>query len=282
MSNNDGRLSWEFAARNHNRSKCFRHITKTDFRKSLSRELLLAIGDVKGKNVLQPFCNDGRELCGLLQLGAASCVGVDYSEPSIEWARNTVLGCLPNVIRFDNANVFSWLPAMQEQFDLIVITEGSLSWVPNLRVLFSYLHDRLSINGRLVIFEFHSNTRCLNCRGVKVRPPVGGGRRTLHRSGIIDYVGDGKRCVWWTPTRKSVGVYVNKFPIYEFSWAEKDVVEAVRLQGLRIDSYSTFPYVIREAIIPRMILKTKTQFWINGSFQPLMYALVARSGLQER
>lgn len=106
--------------------------------------------DVQGKAVVQLCCNNGRELMSVKKLGAGRCVGVDNSERFIEQARQLAqasgLAC-----EFVCANVLDLASDNDDAFDIVYITIGALTWIPDLEAFFGVVHRLLKPGGHLFI-----------------------------------------------------------------------------------------------------------------------------------
>ncbi|MCK4572920.1 MAG: methyltransferase domain-containing protein, partial [candidate division Zixibacteria bacterium] len=92
---------------------------------------LLTKLDLNGKRVAQVCCNNGRETISLVNMGAVSAVGFDISDAAIKEAQE--LASIANVdCRFVRTDAYDIGPEWNNQFDLIYISIGAISWMPNL------------------------------------------------------------------------------------------------------------------------------------------------------
>ena len=153
------RSSWEVTAALHQESQLPRLLaafedpgfTTLD---EVETAVYAAVG-LEGKRVLQPCCNNGRELLSLVRLGAAGGVGVDLASGNLDAAQRLArVAGLQDVVRFVQADVLE-LPETLGRFQLAVITVGALGWLPRLRPLFDGIAARLDPGGHLVIYEMH-------------------------------------------------------------------------------------------------------------------------------
>ncbi|MNI12725.1 bifunctional 3-demethylubiquinone-9 3-methyltransferase/ 2-octaprenyl-6-hydroxy phenol methylase [compost metagenome] len=119
------------------------HITRT----------LLQLG-LHGKNVAQLCCNNGREVLSMVNLGAQSGTGFDISDSAIEeaqeLAKTSGLPCT-----FVRTDVYDIDSIHSNQYDLIYISIGALTWLPDLHKFFSIASTLLKKDGALVIYEIH-------------------------------------------------------------------------------------------------------------------------------
>lgn len=102
------RQSWNAATRAHNTHKTeqipfFRQGGTTLFEEE--RRLL---GDLTGVRVAHLMCNAGQDTLGLVQLGAASVIGVDISDVAIT-AAEELTAAVGAPATFVRADVYDWL-----------------------------------------------------------------------------------------------------------------------------------------------------------------------------
>jgi ubiquinone/menaquinone biosynthesis C-methylase UbiE len=120
---------------------------------SYETEKLLQIG-VKGKSVAQLACNNGRELLSIKNMGAGRCVGFDIAEEFIKQAE-----ALNQAAQFDcefvTSNILEIPERYNQQFELIYISIGVLSWMPDLNAFFAVVARLLKPQGHLMIYEMH-------------------------------------------------------------------------------------------------------------------------------
>ena len=116
-------------------------------------EILLSIG-LENQSVAHLCCNNGRELLSIKYLGAGRCVGFDFSEAFLEQARELCataqLDC-----EFIKSDAFEIPEGYHNQFDIVVITIGTLCWMPELGEFFEIIEKLLKPQGRLFVYEMH-------------------------------------------------------------------------------------------------------------------------------
>lgn len=123
----------------------------------IDRNLIKKIRELKleGKNVAHIQTNNGRELISLLRVsGAKLGVGFDISDEAIGEARELSEIAGENAI-FECVNIFDIDKKYNEFFDMIYITEGSLSWLPDMNKYFSVMSRILKKGGSILISEIH-------------------------------------------------------------------------------------------------------------------------------
>lgn len=109
---------------------------------------------IKGKDVAQICCNNGRELISYKRMGAARCVGFDGSQKFIDQARELANAASLNV-EFICTNVYDIRETDSGQFDILIVTIGVLNWMPDLMQFFAILQKLIIPGGALFIYESH-------------------------------------------------------------------------------------------------------------------------------
>lgn len=111
--------------------------------------------DLKGKNVAQLCCNNGRELLSVKNLfGAGRCVGFDISDAFLDQARalNEAAGL---DAEFVQGSVLEIGEEFSGQFDLVYVTIGALGWLPDLEAFMRVVSRLLRPGGKVLIYEMH-------------------------------------------------------------------------------------------------------------------------------
>jgi len=115
---------------------------------------------IGGKEVAQLCCNNGRELLSMITLGAKSGVGFDISDEAIDEARE-----LAEISKLDasfvRTNVLEIGDDYNNAFDLIYISIGAMTWLPDLETFFQIVARMLRDDGILLIYEQHPFTNML-------------------------------------------------------------------------------------------------------------------------
>lgn len=111
-----------------------------------------AAGAVTGRRILHLACSNGEESLAWARLGA-DVTGVDFSSGAIEIARQNAdrLGLRASFLVADMYD----LPSNLLNFDMIYLGWGSLTWAPDLPLLFADLTYRLRPGGILLIHDGH-------------------------------------------------------------------------------------------------------------------------------
>lgn len=109
---------------------------------------------IKDKDIVQLCCNNGLELLSLKRMGANRCLGIDIADEAISDAKSRAsrFGIDAEFLR---SSVYEIPEAFDNSFDLVYITIGALTWLPDLKAFFRATWRLLRPNGRLYIYEQH-------------------------------------------------------------------------------------------------------------------------------
>ncbi|WP_100804319.1 class I SAM-dependent methyltransferase [Ulvibacter sp. MAR_2010_11] len=120
---------------------------------SLHSYELEALGAITGKSVLHLQCHFGQDTLSLSRMGA-KCTGVDISEVAISLAGklNTELHL---DARFVCCNVLDTSLYIEETFDIVITSYGTIGWLPDLKPWAQMISERLKPGGMFYIVEFH-------------------------------------------------------------------------------------------------------------------------------
>jgi ubiquinone/menaquinone biosynthesis C-methylase UbiE len=215
---------------------------------------LMALG-VAGKDVAQLCCNNGRELLSVKNLGAGNCVGFDGAEGFVEQARELAaagdLAC-----EFVCSDVYEIPADFDSSFDLVTITIGVLSWMPDLPGFLAVAARLLRPGGAVFIYEQHPILDMIE--PAKADEPVAWDYSYFRREPFVeldglDYYGG--------------GTYESK-PLTSFHYTLSDVIMAGLACGLFVEHIEELPGHISNA-------------WYNVEHQgpalPMSYTLVLRN-----
>jgi SAM-dependent methyltransferase len=113
----------------------------------------LAALDLRGRRVVQPGCNNARELLSMASFGAVPALGIDQSPAFLAQGAQlaAAAGLAPRLLE---ADLYA-LPAGLGRHDLCLITIGVLGWMPDLGRFFEIVAGLLEPGGQLVIYETH-------------------------------------------------------------------------------------------------------------------------------
>lgn len=120
---------------------------------SLNEIELELFGDLNGKSVLHLQCHFGQDTISLSQLGAKA-VGVDLSDNAIDNARK--IAAEMNVdTTFICCDVYELPEHLDQQFDLVFTSYGTIGWLPDLDKWAQVVARFLKPGGTFVFVEFH-------------------------------------------------------------------------------------------------------------------------------
>ncbi|CAN5741340.1 class I SAM-dependent methyltransferase [soil metagenome] len=116
----------------------------------LSMQLL---GDVAGKRLLHLQCHFGMDTLSLAREGAV-VTGIDFSAPAIELARSLAAE-LGLDARFVEANIYDLPGVLDEQFDIVFTSHGTITWLPDINGWARVVAHHLLPGGRFVFLDGH-------------------------------------------------------------------------------------------------------------------------------
>lgn len=208
---------------------------------------------IKDKAIAQLCCNNGRELLSLKNLGAGNCVGFDLSSELVAQARE--LAAAGGIeCEFVACDVHEIANTFDGQFDLVVVTVGSLRWMPDIHAFVAVAKRLLRPGGRLFINEMHP---MLDVFQEKEKGGVRWIRSYFHRDPIVSRAGI---------AYQGVEEYESK-PHVWYHHKLSDVVSAVLSRGMELRA-------LKE--LPENISGSYTYLRPAGLEPPMSYVLVAR------
>ena len=111
------------------------------------------IGDVKGKSLLHLQCHFGMDSLDWARRGA-SVTGVDISDAAIKEAVQLNDELALNA-KFVCCNVYDTSRFVEEQFDIVFSSYGTIGWLPDLKPWAKMISERLKKGGFFYLAEFH-------------------------------------------------------------------------------------------------------------------------------
>lgn len=118
--------------------------------KDIELELL---GNIKGKSILHLQCHFGQDTISLNRLGAET-LGVDLSDVAIEKAIE-LSAKTKSSARFICHDVYDLPHHLNEKFDLVFTTYGTITWLPDLDQWAKVIAHFLKPKGQFIFVEFH-------------------------------------------------------------------------------------------------------------------------------
>lgn len=120
---------------------------------SLNSIELELLGDVKGKKILHLQCHFGQDTISFSRMGAKA-TGVDLSDKAIDKARELSVQTEAHT-RFICSDVYSLNEVLDEQFDIVFTSYGTIGWLPDLEKWAATVSRFLKPGGQFVFAEFH-------------------------------------------------------------------------------------------------------------------------------
>ena len=122
-------------------------------RSSLNSPELKLVGNIEGKKILNLQCHFGQDSISLSRMGA-KVTGVDLSDKAIDEAKILAEKCGTD-IQFICCDVYSLPEILQETFDIVFTTYGTIGWLPDLQKWAHVINHFLKPNGEFCFVEFH-------------------------------------------------------------------------------------------------------------------------------
>ncbi|WP_406475226.1 class I SAM-dependent methyltransferase [Streptomyces sp. NBC_01615] len=123
------------------------------------------VGDVTGRSLLHLQCHIGVDTLSWARHGASRVVGLDFSEPAVEVARDLAaeLGFTADRAAFVASDVYDAREAVPDtSYDIVYTGVGALCWLPDIRRWAETVAALLSPGGFLYLAEFHPLTDILD------------------------------------------------------------------------------------------------------------------------
>ena len=120
---------------------------------TLNQIELALLGNLSNIKILHLQCHFGQDSLSLSRMGA-KVVGVDFSDKAIEKAKafNTKLGLDATFICCD---VYDTPTHLDEQFDIVFTSYGTIGWLPDLDKWAQVISHFLKPNGTFIMADFH-------------------------------------------------------------------------------------------------------------------------------
>lgn len=145
--------SWNNRTSVHLESEFYDVKSFLEGKSSLQSIELDLLGNVEGKSILHLQCHFGQDTISLSRLGAKS-VGVDLSDKAIDAARDLALKDSSDA-RFVCSDVYDLPNHLDEKFDIVFTSYGTIGWLPDLDKWAKVVSHFLKPGGKFVFAEFH-------------------------------------------------------------------------------------------------------------------------------
>jgi SAM-dependent methyltransferase len=216
------------------------------------------VGDVRGKSLLHLQCHFGMDSLSWARLGA-DVTGVDLSDEAIGLARQLNDELALNA-RFICCNLYDLPQHLDEQFDIVFTSYGTIGWLPDLKPWAAIINRFLKPGGTFYIAEFHPVMWMMD-----------------NKLEYFQYAYFNREVI----TEETEGTYADqqaaiKMPEYTWNHPLSDVMSALLEQGLRISQFHEFPFSPYN-VFPGSV-QGKDGYWrISGKEEklPIMYSIKA-------
>jgi SAM-dependent methyltransferase len=111
------------------------------------------LGAISTKKILHLQCHFGQDTMTFSRMGAKA-TGVDFSEKAIEKATEYAKQ-LNLDTRFICCDVYETLQHLDEKFDIVFTSYGTIGWLPDLKKWANVISNCLKPNGQFVMADFH-------------------------------------------------------------------------------------------------------------------------------
>lgn len=254
------RLAWEEAApihRKHNQTQLIESFSKPGFVELDEVEIkcLNELG-IAGKDVAQLCCNNGRELLSVKNMGAARCVGFEGAQGFVDQGRELAeAGGLD--VEFVCTDIYDIDDEFAARFDVVTITIGVLSWMPDLNGFFTVAASLIKQGGALFIYEQHPI--------IEMIEPAEASASIVWELSYFNK----EPYVETTGLDYFDGVKYKAKPTTSFSHTMAEIIMAGIGNGLEVEHFEEFPHHISNT-------------WWNveesGIGLPMCYTLILRKG----
>ncbi|MBU0519521.1 class I SAM-dependent methyltransferase [bacterium] len=219
------------------------------------------LGDISNKKLLHLQCHIGSDSLSLVRLGA-EVTAIDLSPKSIEYAirLSKELG-LP--ARFIECELYDAPQHVQEQFDIVYISQGAICWLHDLAAWAKLIFDFLNPGGFLYIMDTHPVLYSLEEKQGKLDFEYSyfHNEEPLQTGGEPDYAD---------------ASFVSENPTYEWIWPISDILNALIAAGLRIEFFNEYDRIFYKAL--DSMVQDEDGWWVLPNHRgkiPLTFTLKA-------
>lgn len=144
---------WNNKTDYHVNSKFYDNENFINGKSSLNNIELKLLGNINGKSVLHLQCHFGQDTISLTRLGA-KVIGIDLSDKAIDIAKELAIKTNSDV-EFICCNIYDLPEHLNQQFDIVYTSYGTIGWLPDLDKWASVVAQFLKRNGQFILVEFH-------------------------------------------------------------------------------------------------------------------------------
>lgn len=205
------------------------------------------LGDVRGKSLLHLQSHFGLDTLSWARLGAR-VTGVDFSDAAIasaeEIARETGLA---DQARFVLSDVLELNSVLEEKFDLVFTSHGTVTWLNDIRRWAAVVAAHLKPDGLFYFLDNHPTGLLFEMR--EEGPPQ------LY----FDYYHSREPLVFENETDYADRSYRSKGPTRAWIWSIEDIFGALEACGLAVSEVREYPFNVYEQF--RSMRRDEQGYW---------------------
>lgn len=191
---------------------------------SLNKTELEALGNVKGKSLLHLQCHFGQDTLSWAREGAI-VTGIDISDKAIEEAK-ALSETLNIPAKFICCNVYDTREHIDELFDIVFTSYGTIGWLPDLDKWAAVISKSLKPGGIFYMIDFHPLMWMWDDDFTHIKYPY-------HNTDVI--------------TTAQTGTYADRdaaLSYTEYGWNHSisEILNALIKNGLGIESFNEFNF----------------------------------------
>jgi SAM-dependent methyltransferase len=217
------------------------------------------LGDVKGKTLLHLQCHFGQDTISWARLGAKA-TGIDLSDESIRVATDLAKETGADA-RFIVSNVYDIESHLDEPFDIVFTSYGTICWLPDLNEWARLIAKYLKAGGTFLIADFHPQVLMLNWDTMLPEFPYFTTARPIEEDAQGSYAMDSE----------------GQETLKEYSWnhAVSEVWNALKGAGLTVTVFNEYDYAPYNCF-PGMVARAPGEYVFEKAPQmPCAYAIKA-------
>lgn len=250
---------WNGKTKIHFDSEFYNNKSFLKTKNSLNEIELSLLGDVRGKKILHLQCHFGQDTISLQNMGA-KVTGIDLSDEAIKMAK-VLSEQTENFPDFICSDVYDLPNNLNEVFDIVFTSYGTIGWLPDLDRWAKVITHFLKPGGNFILAEFHPVVWIFDNKFEKIE------YNYFKEKAIIE---------------KEQGTYAQKNAEIEMesvTWNHSlsEVFSSLLNNGLRIESFSEFnfsPYDCFENTIETNPKQFKIKNLVDKI--PMVYSLKAK------
>jgi len=225
---------------------------------------------VAGQRLLHLQCHIGNDTLSWQRLGAKEIYGLDFSPKSLEYARdlanigNATITYVQGDARYASKALFNKLG----QFDVIVTSAGTITWLPDLSDWAQSIADLLAPEGVFMIRDNHPMLFALDNDGLEVKQSYFSGTEVSYESDSSYVVNDAD----------DQQHTINHTKNYNWAHDFQEIISSLRKAGLTIEMLGEHDKTDWQAL-PMLTYNEANDEWVmpDGYPQlPLTFSIVAR------